>query len=298
MNSINNGLIPVVATTFIIVLFIVIIGLVDKVFRHEAIATYRESLKNFRIVRVFKINFLDTSLFSLALSLIRFNILFYLLIKTIGNMLFGSDINLFNLSYVISYLVVCEFLFFLKTKKKNEINELSTISLSIVFTLGLIGLYKLSTNLIVDQKIFWISSDYAISNWSILEFPALILPMFYILVSLYTRVIKSSVALRYNTVDRLFDYISNNLLYIYMVCLFLRTVVGGVTDIRILGSADSSQIDAFISIVIKFTILSIITRLLIRFLPSVIDFKRRDLTPLLLVIGFNIVLVHFLKGGL
>ncbi|WP_372655231.1 hypothetical protein [Halobacteriovorax sp.] len=298
MNSINNGLIPVVATTFIIVLFIVIIGLVDKLLRHEAIATYRESLRNFRIVRVFKINFLNTSLFSLALSLIRFNILSYLLIKTIGNMLFGSDTNLFNINYVICYVIVCEFLFFLKTKKKNEINELSTISLSIVFTLGLIGLYKLSSNLIVEKKIFWLDSDYALSSWSILEFPALVLPMFYILVSLYTRIIKSSVALKYNSVDRLFDYLSNNLLYIYMVCLFLRTIVGGVTDITLIGSAEYTQIDTLISIIIKFTLLSVITRLLIRFLPSVVDFKRRDLTPLMLLITFNIVLIHFLKGGL
>ncbi len=213
-------------------------------------------------------------------------------------MLFGSDTDLFSINYVISYIVVCEFLFFLKTKKKNEINELSTISLSIVFTLGLIGLYKLSSNLIVEKKIFWLSSDYALSSWSILEFPTLILPVFYILVSLYTRIIKSSVALRYNSVDRLFDYLSNNLLYIYMVCLFLRTIAGGVTDLQILGSSELVQVDNIISIIIKFTIFSIITRLLIRFLPSIIDFKRRDLTPLILILGFNIVLVHFLKGGL
>ncbi len=298
MDSINNGLVPVVATTFMILLFIAIIGFVDKALRHEALDTYKESLRNFRIVRAFKISFLNTSLFSLTLSLIRFNILFYLSIKTIGNMLYGSDIFLFDLTYIISFIVVCEFLFFLKTKKKNEINEVSTLPLVIVITLSLISAFKLSSNLILEKNIFWLPSGLYLSNWTILEFPLILIPMFYILIALYTRIIKSSVALRYNTLDRLFDYLSNNLLYIYMVCFFLRSVMGGVIDIHLIGFKELAFLDSFLSFLIKFGVITLGTRLLIRFLPSVVDVRKKNLLPLGVLILFNILLVHFAKGSL
>lgn len=296
MDNLSNGLVPVVVTTFIILLFILIIGLVDKILRHEALEVYKESLKNFRVVRVFKMDLVHTSIYSLSLSLIRFNILFYLIIKTIGNMLYGSDVLLFELNYIISFIVVFEFLFFLKTKKRNEINELSTLPLVIIIMLTLIGIAKMSTNLIIERPIFWLMDGGYFSNWTILEYPLLLIPMFYILISLYARIIKSSVALKYNTLDRFFDYLSNNLLYIYLACFFLRSVMGGVIDIRISSSSETILVESLISILIKFSLITLVTRLLIRFLPSVIDLRGKNLVPLSIVIILNITLVYLAKG--
>jgi len=296
--EISNGLIPVISTITIIAFFMLLIGAIDKYMRQESISSYKESLRNFRVVRIFKINFLNTSLFSLILSLIRFNIIFYLVIKTVGNMLFGSDVFLFNLNYVISYIIVCEFLFFLKTKKKNEINELSSLTGVIVFVLATICLQKLSTNLIIERKVFWLGSNNYFADWTALEFPVIVIPMFYILASLYTRVVKSSVALRYNSVDRLFDFLSNNLLYIYMTCFFLRALFGGVTDIKVTSLSEYIYLNSIVSVFLKFSLITLMTRLLIRFLPSIVDLRRKSLTALIILLIINITIVQFIRGGL
>lgn len=297
MSLLNNGFTPVVTTTFIIVFFILIIGFIDRVLRHEAIETYKQSLKSFRVIRVFKMNFLNTSLFSLALSLIRFNILFFIAVKTIGNMIFGSDISLFSFSHLVSFIIVSEFLFFLKTRKRNEITELSSLSLVIVLTLAFLGLYRFSFNLVIEKKVIWLSEYSMFSNWNILDIPVIIVPVLYILISLYTRVIKSSVALRYNTVDRLFDFISNNLLFLYVSCFLLRSIFGGLSDLNIFNTTEASSINSIIVLIIKFLLLTLLTRVLIRFLPSVVELRKRNLTILVLLLILNISIVH-LFGGL
>ncbi len=281
-------------TITLIVFYLISLGVIDKFFRYSRSENNRTLYKSYTITNILKISINKTSLFSLIISLLRFNSILYLMISILLGNLFGSDIKIYEIIFILTYLLLSEFLVFLKTKKKSEINEVSMFIMIMILTLVCIGVTKESLNIGISTKVEWLGVNVFLSGWEIFNIPFLLIPIIYILVFSYTRLLESYRQINIKTADRLFDFLSEGFLYIYLVTLFIKTVFGGLEDLSLTGYDFVLPYFKIINLTIKFLIISIVVRLLIRFMPTQNNKKRSkniNLTvALLLVINMCFVL--------
>lgn len=294
----STTLVPMVITITLTIFYICALGAIDKIFRYSKSEITNLSVKNYILPNLLKLSFEKTSIYSLVISLLRFNTLLYLTIKIILNNIFGSDIRIYNLLTILTFILVSEFLLYLKTKKRSEINEVSSFIVTAFLTLVCIGITKESLNIGITTKIEWFSTDSFLNNWEIINIPVLLIPIVYILVFSYSRLLEAYKNLNIKTADRIFDFLSEGLLFIYFVILFIKSVFGGGRDIII------SELDLVIpyfqilNISIKFLILTFLVRLIVRFIPTQINKKKSkniNLTIVLLLFT-NVSFVLYLRN--
>ena len=291
MNLYNTNTVPIVVVLVLLVLFLILHSLIFRMTRTSTSTISGKSALFSSLVILTRIKLGQTSIYSLIISLVRFNIIFFATSEILLNNLYGSDTQTYTLTTIFSIFLVTEFLWFLKVKEKEYINHLSMYVPHLFIVLGYISLAKGSNNLsMVTNSIFGISNFF--NNWEILNIPFALIPCLSILLLTEQRIINFRKQMYLKTLDGLFDVLTEKLIFLYIAIIFIKALFGGAKDLSFVEFESFIPLLEILMLIIKFSIILVLVTLLLKFKP--LKKSGSSLSLMSISVGFTLVINLFI----
>lgn len=273
MTFADTEFLPVISVLSVVFSFLVLHSVMYKVIRSSSTVVSNKNIFLSSLLSFFRVSLQRTSIYSLVISLIRLNVIFYAVSNLLLNNLFASNLSVYSISHVFSFLVILEFLWFLKTKDKENINEISSFLPLTFLTFIYIAISKSSMNLGIESNSLWKSVGAYLYNWQIVNIPMVLIPMVLCLVMVEQRIVVARKNLFHKTVDGIVDVITEKLVYFYFIILFIKSLLGGVKDLSSYEYIVGPTILAAFVLFLKYSLLAICVNLSMRFKSIVKDKK-------------------------
>ncbi len=297
MSLFSTNAVPVISVITLVLVFSFIHSFLSRLVRRSSTISSRNESFRSSALSVSRVSMSRTSLYSLIISLIRFNIIFYAVSDMLLNNLFGSDTTVYFIVSIFSYMLTTEFLWFLKNKSKDSMNEVSTYLVFVFLTFGFIALSKGSINIAVETNILWYKFSEYFNNWEVFNIPVVLIPCITILILTEQRVINERKNLFLKTFDGYFDVITEKLIYFYLCLLMIKSIFGGVNDLSFLSIENEVPYLKILVLIYKYVAISMTVHLCLRFKSMSKNIRLRNqvsLTTMALVF-INLCVVFYLR---
>lgn len=266
MNLYNTNTVPVLIVLVLVGLFLFLHSVIFRLTRGSTSSVSGFNGLFSSLITLLRIKLSETSIYSLIISLIRFNIIFYATTEILLNNLYGSDTDTYKLTTIFSIFLVTEFLWFLKTKEKEYTNHLSMYVPYLFLTLSYISLSKGSTNLsIVTNSLFGTNNFF--NNWELLNIPFIVIPCVYVLLLTEKRILTFRKQMYLKTLDGLIDVFTEKIIFLYISIIFIKSLLGGVKDLSFIEFEFFIPILEISMLIIKYLFIVTTVTILLRFTP-------------------------------
>lgn len=297
MSLYSTNVVPVITVITLVFAFSIIHSLISRFVRGSNIISRDRSSYLSSLISIIRIDMSKTSIYSLIISLIRLNIIFYAVSELLLNNLFGSDTSVYFFVSILCYVLTSEFLRFVKTKTREEMNEVSVYLLFSLGALALIAISKGSINLSVETNSLWLDVANYFNNWEVLNIPLVFIPVFSILIFTEQRIISSRKELYLRTFDGSFDLVSEKLLYLYLCLIIIKSLFGGVDDLSFLYIESSVPYTQICVLLLKFILISVCVQMCLKFksMSKNVRYRREISMGMVIATTVNIALVVYLR---
>jgi hypothetical protein len=248
------------------------------------------------LLTIVRIKLTQTSIFSLIISLIRFNIVFFATTEILLNNLYGSETDTYTLSTIFSIFLVTEFLWFLKVRDKEYLNQLSVYSPHLFLILGYIAISKDSSNLsIVTNSVFGLDNFFR--SWEIFNIPFVVIPCLSILILTEKRIINFRKQMYLKTLDGLVDVLTEKIIFLYISIIFIKSLFGGVKDLSFIQVESFLPIIEILILFIKYTLIVFTVSMLLKFKPLNKNEVSSSISiPISFALIINLSIIIYIRG--
>ncbi|WP_127715413.1 hypothetical protein [Halobacteriovorax sp. HLS] len=297
MTLVDTEFLPVLSVLSVVFSFLLLHSVMYKAVRSSSIVTSKRNILLSSLLSFSRVSLQRTSVYSLTISLIRVNVIFYAVSNLLLNNLFASNTSVYNITHVFSYLIILEFLWFLKAKDKENINQISNFLPVAFLCFVYIAISKLSMNLGIEVNSMLLTIGSYAYNWQILNIPMIIIPIVLCLSMVEQRIVIARKNLFHKTVDGIVDVITEKLIYFYFVILFIKSVFGGIKDLSGYDYLANETVLSAIVLFLKYMLIALVVNFSMRF-KSIVKEKssHKRLSGLVAILLFvNLFLCVYLR---